>query len=70
MHVGSGSFLQKFHYLYCSTALEASPELVEFSDEVNALIRIATKTNAPSGRLRRLGGVESEQPRNGLPPCQ
>ena len=36
-------------------------ELVEFSDEINAQIRIATKSNVLPGWLRRLGGPDDER---------
>ncbi len=41
--------------------LRAGLELVKFNDEINAQIRIATKTHVPPGWLRRLGGPDDER---------
>ena len=47
--------------------LRAGLELVEFNDEINAQIRIATKTNVLPGWLRRLGGPDDERAREWVP---
>ena len=41
--------------------LRAGLELVKFNDEINAQIRIATKTHVLPGWLRRLGGPDDER---------
>ena len=47
--------------------LRAGLELVEFSDEINAQIRIATKTHVLPGWLRRLGGIEDPRAEKWVP---
>ena len=41
--------------------LRAGLESVKFNDEINAQIRVATKTHALPGWLRRLGGPDDER---------
>ena len=47
--------------------LRAGLELVQFSDEINAQIRVATKTHLLPGWLRRLGGPDSENAKKWVP---
>ena len=47
--------------------LRAGLELVQFSDEINSQIRVATKTHVLPGWLRRLGGIESANAREWVP---
>lgn len=47
--------------------LNAGLELVKFSDEINAQIRIATKTHVLPGWLRRLGGPDDARAKEWVP---
>ena len=47
--------------------LRAGLELVKFNDEINAQIRVATKTNVLPGWLRRLGGPDDERAKEWVP---
>ena len=48
--------------------LKAGLELVNFNDEINAQIRIATMTHVLPGWLRRLGGPDDERALEWAPP--
>ena len=48
--------------------LRAGLELVKFNDEINAQIRVATKTHVLPGWLRRLGGPDDERALEWGPP--
>ena len=47
--------------------LRAGLELVQFSDDINAQIRVATKTHVLPGWLRRLGGIEDQRAEKWVP---
>lgn len=47
--------------------LRAGLELVTFTDEIHAQIRVATKTHVLTGWLRRLGGPDSENSKKWVP---
>ena len=47
--------------------LRAGLELVKFNDEINARIRVATKTHVLPGWLRRLGGPDDERAKEWVP---
>ena len=47
--------------------LRAVLELVQFSDEINAQIRVATMTHVLPGWLRRLGGPDDARAKKWVP---